>query len=141
MKLLGFGFTKINIEKFENQKNPEEIKINTDINILEIKKLDQKDIKTEEDVIAITFSYKVGYSPNFAEIELKGKMIISGESKEIKDLLNEWKNKEIFGDAKLFIFNIILKRSTVRALQFEEELGLPFHIPLPFFNKGNKEKK
>jgi hypothetical protein len=29
------------------------------------------------------------------------------------------------------MFNIVLKKSTIKALELEDELNLPYHIPIP----------
>jgi len=38
----------------------------------------------------------------------------------------------------VFLFNIILKKSTLKALQIEEELNIPLHMQLPSLKKQEK---
>ena len=37
------------------------------------------------------------------------------------------------------LFNIILRKANVKALELEEQIGLPLHIPLPTLKKPKKE--
>ena len=55
MKLAGFNFTKISIERFPTKmKN---LKISTKIDISEIKEIDSNFLKSEEIFLSINFKY------------------------------------------------------------------------------------
>ena len=41
------------------------------------------------------------------------------------------KEKKFDTDEHLSITNMIVQKATIKALEIEEELGLPFHIRLP----------
>jgi len=58
-----------------------------------------------------------------------------------KEVLKGWKDKETTDDFRIFLFNIILRKSNIKALQLEDELALPPHIPLPSLNKENMREK
>ena len=140
MKIISFNFNKINIEK--NSDKIENLKINTNINISEITKIKQDFLKIKEELIKIKFIYNVDYNPHFAKIELRGDILFAIEQKMAKNILKQWKNKKISGDFKIALFNIILKKSNLRALQLEDEMNLPLHIPLPVIKKqANEEEK
>ena len=139
MRLIGFNFTKISIEKAGSSKPIDNLKINTEIDISEIKELDSKVLEIKGEIIESKFSYKIKYEPEFANVGLEGRIILSVNPKEAKDILKEWKSKKMSENFRLFLFNIILKRSTLKALQLEEELGLPLHMPMPSFRKEKKE--
>lgn len=138
MKFVGFNFTKINGERL-NEK-AENIKFNTKIDILSIESLKPSLFKAREEILKINFDYLILYEPNFAKLEFSGNLIISVEPKIAKEILNKWKNKETSDDFRLSILNIIFKKVNIKAIQLEDELNLPLHIPLPSLNKG-KEKK
>jgi len=141
MRLVGFNFTKINIEKFSNKgKN---LKINTKIDIPEIKTIKSDFFKIKEEIIQIKFSYNINYNPDIAKIELAGDLLLAVESKLAKDILKQWKDKEMSEDFRIDLFNIILRKSSLKALQLEDEMNLPAHISLPFLKKEGQisEKK
>lgn len=138
MRLIGFNFTKISIERLTSSAPKENLKVSTEIDVSEIKKIDINTVEIKGETIESKFSYKVKYEPEFAKVDLEGRIILSVDSKIAKEILKEWKNKKMTEEFKLFLFNVILKRSTLKALQLEEELGLPLHMPMPSFKKEEK---
>ena len=139
MKLLGFNFDKIKAEKITSKV--ENIKINTKIDIVEIKEVKPDIFKIKEEVLGICFVYSLNYDPDFAKIEFKGNILLSVESKIAKQVLKEWEEKKMPEDFRIVLFNIILRKSSLRALTLEEELNLPLHIQPPSIKKQeNKEE-
>ena len=65
-------------------------------------------------------------------------MFVRDNSKKIKEILKQWKNKKISEDFKIPLFNLILRKSNVKTLELEEEMGLPLHIPLPHLKNQKK---
>jgi len=140
MRLIGFNFVKIGAERFKERI--ESIKFNTKIDITSINSIKSDFLKTKEELLKIDFVYSVLYEPDFAKLELVGNAILSVEPKIAREVLKGWKDKQTSEDFRIFMFNIILRRSNIKALQLEEDVGLPPHIPLPSLNKENlKEKK
>ena len=141
MKLLGCSFNKISAEKIKNIQ--EELKINSNINIISIEKANSDMFKAkDEDLFSIRFKYTIDYEPGFALVEIEGGLAISLNYKQGKELLKKWKdNQQIPEEIKIPLFNIILQKSSIKALQLEDDLGFPFHIPFPRLtkqeNKGN----
>lgn len=133
MKLVGFNFDKIHVEKTLSEY--EGLKINTKMDVLEIKEVKPDSFKVKEDLLGIRFSFGLDYDPNVAKIELTGTLLLSLESKIAKEVLKNWKDKQIPEDFRIGVFNIILKKSTLKALQLEEEMNLPLHMQLPSLKK------
>lgn len=139
MRVIGFNFTKISIERFKNTlEPPEELKINTQIDIPEIEELKTDVLKTKEDLLSVRFTYEISYNPGFAKINLEGRILLALNPKIAKEVLKQWKKKKISEDLRIPLFNVILKKSSLKALALEEELNLPLHIPLPSFRKEEK---
>lgn len=139
MKLAGFNFTKINAEI--NGPMEKEAKINSSIDISNIEEI-KGGIFTKEQLIKISFKYSINYKPEYAKIELDGVVVISGESKVVKEILNDWKEKKLSEEVRMGIFNLIIKKAGIKALQLEDEMGLPYHMPFPSLRKQeNSEKK
>ncbi len=140
MRLIGFNFEKMSIERF--QERVDEIKFNTKVDISSITPLKSDIIRTKEELLKVDFVYSVLYEPNLAKLELKGNLILSVEPRIAKEVLKGWKDKQTSEEFRLFMFNIILRKANIKALQLEDELSLPPHIPLPSLNKDNlKEGK
>ena len=140
MKLIGFNFDKVSVEKF--QERPESLKFNTKLDISGINPLKSDFLKTKEDILKVDFAYSVLYEPNFAKLDLVGNILISVEPKIAREVLKGWKDKQSPEEFRIFMFNVILRKSNIKALQLEDELGLPPHIPLPSLTRDNiKQEK
>lgn len=140
MKALGFNFSKISTERFSS--NLEGVSSKTNMEIFEVIPVKGSDlIKTKDELIGIKFGYTIDYSPDYAKIEFKGDILIEVDPRLAKDIIRDWKDKKMPEDVRIFIFNIILRKSNIKALQLEDEMNFPLHIPLPFVSKENIEKK
>ncbi len=138
MKIAGFNFKKISVERLDGKK--ENIKINTKIDIPVIKSLKPEFLKTKDELLQIDFTYVVDYEPNFAKIEFIGNLIVALDSKTAKEILKNWKKKEMPDELRLSLFNIILRKSNIKALELEDEMNLPLHIPFPPLRIDHKKE-
>lgn len=136
MKILGFNFTKLDLEKkSDNFKN---LKLSTNINILDIKEVNSAILGESERGIVIKFEYFINYEENVASLRFYGNVILSMEVKQAEEILDSWKGKKLPERFRLDIFNLIFKKASLKALHFEEELNLPPHISLPSFKIKEK---
>jgi len=139
MRIIGFNFTKISIEKLkEPSELKEQLKINTQIDVPELTEVKSHLLKTKEEIIGAKFTYGVNYNPGFAKIELEGRILVAVEPKVAKEIFKQWKKKKMPEDFRLLLFNVVLKKSSLKALYLEEELNLPLHMPMPSFKKEQK---
>ena len=138
MKIVGFNFKKVFGERIG--ESLDDVKIETGISIAEIKPFNSL-LKSKEEPIEVNFDYTINYNPDFAKIELSGTLVISLEQKESKEVLKEWKNKKIPEEFKIYLFNHILKKSTIKAIQIEDELHIPIHINLPSVSGKQNEQE
>ena len=127
MKIIGFTFEKISAERKEPKKG--EIKINSNIDIRNITK--EKISGFDEEVVKIEFEFTVNYEPDIAKILFKGYVMLSTDKDKLKEIVKKWKSKKLLEEIKIPLFNFILTKSNIKALQLEEELNLPTHVPLP----------
>jgi hypothetical protein len=133
MKIVGFSFSKIHVEKALGDFK--DIKINNSIDISSIEKVNNEILNKKEDLITVAFKFSIKYEENVAKIEFEGTTLLAMEPKEAKRLLDEWKNKKLSDDFKVPIFNVILRKSNIRALTLEDEMNLPPHVNLPSLKK------
>lgn len=137
MRVIGFNFTKISIEKF---KEITEIpKVKTEINIPEIKGVKSTILKTKEEIIEAKFEYIVNYEPESAKVNIEGRALLSVDPKVAKDILKQWKKKKMPEEFRILLFNVVMRKSALKALILEDELNLPLHTPLPSLRR-TKEK-
>ncbi len=138
MRAVGFNFDKISIERLKART--EKLNIKTDIDISELKPLESDILKTKESLLQAKFSYSVNYEPDYAKVDIKGTIIISIDEKQAKDVMKEWKKGQMLPDFRTFLFNVIMRKASLRSLYLEDELNLPLHLPMPAF-RSQKEKE
>lgn len=138
MKILGITFTKLNAEKFS--VNAKGVKINTHIDLSEIREVKSDFFSSKEKVLGIKFSYEIDYNPDYAKLKLDGNILVSVEEFVFNQILEGWKTKNLPEDFRLSIFNLILKKSSLKALQLEEELNIPLHITMPFLRASDSKQ-
>ncbi|NCO11852.1 hypothetical protein CO038_03635 [Candidatus Pacearchaeota archaeon CG_4_9_14_0_2_um_filter_39_13] len=136
IQILGFSFSKISAEKFDSNlpKGPKQRKITTNIKFTEIEK--ENFALINEETIRVSFNFSVVYEPKHAEITFNGTIMLRMDKEDSKRVMKEWKKRKILPEIQIPLFNIVLNKCTVRALQLEEELNLPTHMPLPRISKN-----
>ena len=137
MKVIGFNFHKVSIEKLKDRG--ENLNIKTNIDISEIKKVESDILKTKEELIEAKFSYGIDYEPGYAKIDLKGRVLLSLDGNQAKEVLKEWKKKQMPEKFRIFLFNVIIRKASLKSLNLEDELNLPLHLPIPTL-KPQKDK-
>ncbi len=139
MKLLSFNFNKISIERLSNKA--EDLKASANLEIKEVNSLKSNGLlKTNNDLIGVKFLYSIKYEPNYAAIEFLGDVILEVEPKMAKEIVKDWKDKKTSEEFRVFVFNVILRKSDIKALELEDELNLPLHLPLSSIQKSEPVK-
>ena len=138
MKLAGFRLNKITAERTGDSL--EGVKVNTNIDIVEIKEIKSGAFKGKEQVLEIKFTYTLSYAPEFAKIELGGLLMVGIDFKESRDVVKEWKQKQMPDDFKVNLLNLIIRKSSVRALELEDDLGVPYHMQFPSLRKPQEQE-
>ena len=137
MQAIGFNFTKISAEKSKTSGG--QAKINTNINITDVSQPKNDLLKTKGTVLEVSFEYRVNYEPNFAKISIEGVAILDVEQKIADEVLKHWKKKETPEEFRLFAVNVIIQKSTLKALNLCDELNLPLHVPFPLLKKNQDQ--
>lgn len=142
MRVIGFNFTKISVDRKSFGKKPV---IDTNIEFLNVEKEDVELLKDQEP-IKVTFKCNWNYSETekkdnkIGQIAFQGEIIIATESENAKELVKNWKKKKIDTGVQVPMFNLILKKCTPRAAQLADEVNLPSPIPLPKIKPPQKKE-
>ena len=123
IRLIGFNFTKINAER--NPDYDGKIETKSNVNIEKMEKV--KTPATKQESLRADFFVDIDYG-DLGKIELQGNLFILADSKTIKETLSSWENKKQPTNLQLGIVNIILQKTSIKAIQIEEEIGLPIHL-------------
>jgi hypothetical protein len=126
IKILGFNFTKLEARKKTDFEGKLEIGTNINISSVEKHKLDL----VKDDVLKIGFDFIISYK-DLGQVAVAGIMYLLVDSKTLKDAVKQWEDKKLPEDLRLTILNLILQKSSLKALELEEDLGLPLHMPMP----------
>ena len=142
MKVLGFNLTKITAEReVEFKQGP----IQLNIDFVEVDK-DKVEILKDNEVIKVNFEFTINYkeskdlkSKNLASLKFGGIILLSSGKEETKEILKSWKKKQLPDKLRTELFNLIIRRCSAKALTLEEDLSLPYHIPIPRVNVEKQE--
>ncbi|HRZ85831.1 MAG TPA: hypothetical protein P5277_03560 [Candidatus Paceibacterota bacterium] len=129
MKLVGFNFSKISGEKYKDIDNS--LKVNVNVQIKDIKQSPTSFFKKGE-ILDFKYDFKINYEPDFANIHQSGNLLLLIEDEsEIKQILKDWKTKNVSENLRTFLMNLVISKCNLKALQIEEDLSLPSHMPSP----------
>ncbi len=123
IKLINSNFLKI-----EAERNPDfsgKLKLKTNINIKSVEKLEKS-----KDILKVSYIYEINYL-DLGKIIITGNLFLKGDGKTIKNIIKKQEEKDYNSEETILIMNLIIQKASLRALQIEEELGLPIHIKLP----------
>ena len=128
-RLIGSRFKKISCSRDPDFSGKIEMEQNIKIN--DIKEYDKKNS------IVVDYSYTIDFK-DLGNIEIGGTLYIELEGAVPKKVIKDWKAKALNNEEQLSIINLIVHKASVKALQLEDELGLPIHFRLPTL-QGKKE--
>jgi len=123
LKLAGSRFTEI-----KGNRKPDfsgNLNMKTNINI--------EDFEKTKESIKVTYSFEITYG-ELGKIELKGLLFLTSDNKTLRELQKAWKSKKLDTEEFIAITNVVMQKASVKALEIEEELGLPIHLRMPTFN-------
>ena len=130
--IVGFNFSKINVERKGKIKGQIRVKNNVDIMDVRGETLLLKDKKK---VASVSFMFGVSYEPGIGEILINGNVLYLDKEKVIDETLRLWKEeKKLLKEASVEVLNVVMVRCNVKALELSEELGLPPHMQMPKVN-------
>jgi len=135
MNIVGFFFTKLHAHKDVSFKKGFTKDLAVDIVDLQEETLS---FSSKGQAIKVPFKYQLKYNDPAAkkdnlvgEISLEGTITLMTSESEGKDILKSWKAKKLPPAVHEFIVNFILRKCTAKAIELEDSVNLPFHIPVP----------
>jgi hypothetical protein len=129
MTVIGFSFTKMNVEKFTPVKGKISINNNVGVTSVEETKLD---INTDKKPLKLVFEFTSTYDPGVAKILLAGEVIYLAPKEKADDALKNWKkNKKLDKDIMANVLNNVLAKCNVEALILSKDMNLPPPMPMP----------
>tara|TARA_Y100000310_G_scaffold341674_1_gene441596 strand:- start:1322 stop:1753 length:432 start_codon:yes stop_codon:yes gene_type:complete len=142
MKIIGFNLSKIDANRSNDFKKSS---INTNIEFTNVEK-EKFDFMKDTNVLKTSFKFSVSYDDeekkdvSHGNVNLNGYLALSLTKDEEKEFTNAWKNKEVPKEKVIPLYNFILRKCSVKAIQIQEELNLPSHLPLPQVKDVQEQK-
>ena len=134
MKVIGFSIEEITAKKIKEFKR---YSINTDITFTNVDKA-KLDVLKDNEALKLNFKFAVNYKDAEnkseevkSEVSILGSILLMVDKELSKEFLKLLKNKELPKEKMINLYNFILKKCSVKALQLEEDLNLQPHIPFP----------
>ncbi len=127
MKIIGFGFTKINAER--KYEISEDTIFNHEADFPEIKALDNELIDGK--TFNISFKYTIAYNSKknpkeeLAKISLEGFVLVALSGKEADDFEKNWKNKSLTKEETVSLYNFVSRKCSIKMSDIQDELNLP----------------
>ena len=120
----------------------DEIKGNINVkHNLNIKELIEEEIVLErkQETIRFIFEFLLNYEPEIGFIKIEGHLIYLESPKKLKEIIQTWrKEKKISPEIMQALFNTILAKSNIKALQLSQDINLPPHLPMPRLESQKK---
>lgn len=130
MAIVGFNFTKIDVERKETPKG--DIKIKNNIRIVDVKEYDIGLSAKSQKSVSFSFAFESIYDPSVCNIKLSGNVLYMDSVENINKLLDGWKkNKTVPKEVMGTVLNTALARSSIQSVILSQEMNLPSPIPLP----------
>lgn len=130
MTIVGFGFTKINVERKGNAVG--KVSISNNVSITKVTKTDLSFGKAKQNALKFEFEFIASYEPKLGSIALNGEVIWMDKKENVDKLEKEWKkSKKIDKEVMTPVLNHVLNKCNIEALLLSREVNFPPPIPLP----------
>jgi len=139
MTIVGFSFTKIEVEKKKLAGG--RINISNNVTIKDIVDTNLSLGTEKQKAIKFIFEFLSKYEPEIGKIGFVGEVLFLDDAAKIKKIVDEWKkDKKIEKNLMGAILNSVLTKCNVQALILSQEVNLPSPIPLPKVKMEEQEK-
>ncbi len=138
--IIGFNYRKMNIER--KKKLVQGMKVSYDLDIANMYVEDFPLTDKTQMVLSLDFDFSVKYNPDVAVIDISGTVNYMVSQEEGKKIMALWeKTKKLPKSLSVPVINRILDKCNIKALELEQDLSLPTHLPMPSVNISGMEKK
>ncbi|MFH1399613.1 MAG: hypothetical protein ABIG95_05885 [Candidatus Woesearchaeota archaeon] len=138
MSVVGFNFTKIDVDKKSAARG--KINIKNNISIKEVAETDLSFGTNTQSGLRFLFEYTSLYEPDIGQIMLIGEVLYLEESKKAKEIVKRWKkDKSLAPELIREIINTALTKCNIQALILSQYVNLPPPMPLPKVGVKPKE--
>lgn len=138
--IIGFNFKKLSIER----KKPlvKGMKVAYDLDFSNVKDEAFPLADKGQLVLTLEFDFSVKYNPDIAEVKMNGSVNYMMPKDEAKKVIALWsKTKKLPKNISVPVINRILDKCNIKALELEQDLSLPTHLPMPSVDVSGAKKE
>ena len=130
MPIVGFNFTKMDVERKGPLKG--KIDIKNDVALKDVKEKELSIKGADQKGISFVFEFNSRYGNDIGHITLIGEILFIDNTQKVDSILKEWKkSKKIPKNIMTSLLNTALTKCNIQALILSQEINLPPPIPLP----------
>lgn len=130
MSIVGFNFSKIHAEKNEGVRG--KINIRNNITVKDVSSQELAFGGNDSKGLRIGFEYVSDYEPKLGRITIESNVISMLPAKNVEGIVSGWKKtKELPDELMRSMFGFVMRKSSVKAINLAEDLGLPSPVPMP----------
>lgn len=139
MPFIGFNFDKITAErKIDDSAIKGDLSIKHNLNIINLKE-EEITLDKKQDILRFTFEFLLNYEPDIGLIKISGHLLYLENPKKLKEMAQNWKkDKKIPPEIMQSLFNTILAKANIKALQLSQDINLPPHLAMPRLESQKK---
>ena len=138
MQIIGHRLTKVLGKKGTLEKG---FTININVDLKEIKSQDIFPGGEKRVGVSFDFVFEAEYGKKGGKISVEGAILGTGEEKEIKKVIKDWKANKLAPEIEALIKNRILGVGYAQSIPLAESLSLPLPLKLPRFVPPSETKK
>ena len=128
--IVGFGFTKVGVERHPTQTPVQKVRVVNDVDIKDVRETPLP--VNNRKAVSVDFEFIIKYEPNVAQISIAGSVLYMGDDAKVKATIEGWKKtKKLDKDVSVEILNMVLAKCNIKALELSQDVNLPTHLPLP----------
>lgn len=137
MPFIGFNFDRIHAERKVSEIKGD-LNVKHNLNIIDLK-TENITLEKKQEVLKFIFEFVLFYEPDIGFIKIEGHLLFLESPKKLKEMFQEWqKNKKISPEVLQNLFNTILAKTNIKALELSQDINLPPHLPLPRLGQQKK---
>ncbi|MBW2970735.1 hypothetical protein KY320_01090 [Candidatus Woesearchaeota archaeon] len=138
MTVVGFYFSKIEVEKKKVPKG--NVNVNNNVKIINVEKTDLSLGNVKEDGLRFDLDFTSKYEPDFGEIKLKCSVLYLADAAAVKDALKKWKSdKRVAKDLVGPVMQTALSKCQMEAIVLSRDVNLPPPVGLPMVGAAKKD--
>ena len=139
MTIIGFNFTKVQVERKEGAAK--QVNVQNNIGISGVEEAQVNIGGGTSKALKFNFFFHSTFEPELGHIKLDGEVIALFDASEAQTIMDGWKkDKKVPTEQATRVLNISLSKAQIMALLLSKEVNLPAPVQLPKIEAQQQKK-